>query len=252
MRMGILLAAATLLAAPVMAADIPTDGLKGIWKIGLPASAGYNDAQFFGATGDTNAGAANTQQHVLRFGTPYQQYCRIGGGDNLQVRCISFGKADDGQVSTRGDELTLAWSADGRTRMTLAGRLKAADRLEGTCTLEDNRERHSSPDKIIGERVKLDAATDDAGLGVTLRGVLAGLSLGDSSLLVPNAPDVAAPKDLGALGRVQAVYHVGQAPLLRDPQMRPLLEVYAVTFANGERLCSIHAAHGKVDGLRCV
>ena len=85
-----------------------------------------------------------------------------------------------------------------------------------------------------------------------MQGALAGLALGDNSLLVTGAPDVAAPKDLSALGRVQAVYHLGQAPLLRDPQQRPALEVYAVEFLGGERLCGVHLARGKVDGLRCV
>ena len=82
--------------------------------------------------------------------------------------------------------------------------------------------------------------------------VQAEVALGDAALLKPDAPDVAVPPDLAALGRIQALYYVGQAPLMRDPQARPALEVYAVEFANGERLCGFHMAHGKVDGLRCV
>jgi hypothetical protein len=251
MRIGIVLAVTACLIAPLRAADLPDQGLKGIWKIGLPASAGYRDADFFGAVGETNAGSAVTQQHALRFGATRQQLCRIGGEEAaLQLHCISFG---DGTVTARGSEVIMTWSGDGRTRMTLLGTLETAGHFTGTFTLEDNRERHSAPDKMASERVSFAGVTDDSGLGVMLKGALVSLSLGDNSLLQAGAPDVAPPQDLAALGRLQAVYPVGPAPLLRDPQARPFFEVYAVEFARGERLCGIHVGgYGKVDGLRCV
>jgi len=118
--------------------------------------------------------------------------------------------------------------------------------------VEEGRSRQSDPDPLGGDKVNLAATRDEAGLGFVLQGTLAGLALGDAALLKLDAPDVAVPPDLAALGRIQALYYVGQAPLMRDPEARPALEVYAVEFANGERLCGFHMAHGKVDGLRCV
>ena len=270
MRICLALAAMAVLVLPAWAADLPIEqinvsgakSLRGIWKIGIPGSVEMREntagslATADSGNADDGGGPAGAgsmmQSRTYRFGAARDQLCRIGGDDTLIVRCISFGQPDDGAVAFHGDQVTLAWNGNSSLRLVLRGALQSADRFTASFVMEMERERHSAPAPTAGDKINLAATTDEAGLGILLQGTLAGLSLGDNSLLVSGAPDVAAPKDLAALGRIQAVYHVGQAPLMRDPQARPALEVYAVEFINGERLCGIHLARGKVDGLRCV
>lgn len=261
MRICLVLAALAAFTIPAAAADLPIEqvtvsaekSLRGIWKIGIPGAVETrHNADVSGGVGGFSDDIAVLTDHSLLFAPPREQICRIGGEETLVVRCISFGKPDDGAVAFRGDKLTLAWNGNSSLRLVVRGSLQSEDRFTASFLVEQERETHSAPNPIAGDKVNLAATNDDAGLGVMLRGALAGLSLGDASLLAPGAPDVMTPKDLAGLGRVQATYYVGQAPLLRDPQARPALDVYAVEFVNGERLCGIHLAHGKVDGLRCV
>lgn len=261
MRTGLVLGLLVMAILPLQAAELPIEqvnvsgarNLKGVWTIQLPASAELrHHADVISSVGEINDDDRVLTDHSLRFAAPRQQICRIGGDDTLTVRCISFGRADDGVVEAHGDSLTLVWRDSAQVRLVLRGSLKSADTFTASFTLEQERERNSDPDKMTGTKVDLIRTTDEAGIGFMLQGALAAVSMGDMSLLSPGAPDVALPQDLAALGRVQAVYYVGQAPLLRDPKAQPLLDVYAVEFTGGERLCGVHLAYGKVDGLRCV
>lgn len=253
---------ALVLALPAQAAVLPVEevtvtankSLRGIWRIDIPGSVEpkkHADV-LSGPVGSITDDNMVLTDHSYRFGPARQQLCRIGGDDTLVAHCISFGHPEGGLVATHGDAFTLAFSQTARLRLVLTGTLNSVDSFTARFIMEQEREAESAPDKMNGEKINLAATQDEPGIGFILQGALAGLALGDTAMLMPGAPDVVPPQDLDALGRVQAVYYVGRAPLMRDPQMRPALEVYAVEFSNGERLCGIHYTHGVIDGLLCA
>lgn len=258
MRTGLVLAVVATLAGPAHAASLPVEqvlvdgskSLRGIWKIQVPGSAAYPDNDTFAE--DQGEMDLPPQARGLKFGPPREQFCRIGGDDTMTIRCISFGRPGDGVVSSQGNQVSLSWG-NPRLRLVLHGTLQSSERFDGRFTMEQERNRVSAPQTLMGEKVDLARTADTAGRGFMLKGVLAALSLGDTTLLASGAPDVAPPQDLPGLGKVLAVYDIGEAPLLRDAKLRPFFEVYAVEFANGERLCGLHQnPYGKIDGLRCV
>jgi hypothetical protein len=260
MRIGLMMMAAVMLALPARAAPVEeitvtaNKSLRGIWRIDIPGSVTprkHADVAS-GPVGTFTDDTVVLTDHSLLFGPPRQQLCRIGGDDALVAHCISFGHAEGGKVATHGDAFTLAWSQSARLRLVLTGTLQSADSFSARFILEQERESQSAPDKMSGTKVNLAATEDEAGIGFILQGALAGVALGDTAMLMPGAPDVVPPTDLETLGRIQAVYYIGQAPLMRDPQQRPALEVYAVEFTNGERLCGLHVTHGVIDGLLCA
>ena len=257
MRKALVLVLWAVTALPALATAAAPDaaGLRGIWKIGLPDSAGYRHiAGAYGAVNELGEDNGALLDRTFRFGPVRDQFCRIGGaGAALAVHCMSFGATGEGAVGNQDGQFTLTWSGGDHAQVSLHGTLQTPDRFRARFIVEDERKDHRAPELVTGTRLDPAAAAQgDIWLGVILKGTLAALSLGDTSLLAVGAPDVAVPRDLAALGRVRAVSHIGEAPLLRDPQQRPVLDVYAVEFAGGERLCGIHLTYGKIDALRCV
>lgn len=238
-----------------------TVSLPGFWKIAIPSSAikrsraGTDEASM----GEIVDGSGFLQDHHILFGPPRDQLCRIGAagdGGALAAWCISFGGPQGAAVEAGGKTLSLAWSAGRGVKLTLRGTLNNAQGFGAEFLFEQDRETYRDGDRLAGSKFDLARSGEDSGgMSVMLAGTLAALSLGDAALLQAQAPDVAAPPQelLAALGGVVSTAWLGRAPRLRDPKLADFFEVYAVEFANGERLCGIHQGpYGKVDGLVCV
>jgi len=236
--------------------SVETHNLAGLWRISMPAG-----------------GSVDWRMNVS-FGPMFDNFCRLEGPrDNLKAYCMlqNARKSDIGDVSVEDSRVHIAWG-NMMLRVTVDGMLQPGG-FTGTYTLKASGISVRAPEQMRASKILLDQdAPDLGGKGAALAKILAGIA-GGAPLpsLVPSwtnpRADVITAKDLNGLGPIQTVAYLGRTPTKAEliaalPQERRAkeaprfndyaLDIYAVEFANGERLCGMHQrADGAIDGLIC-
>lgn len=252
--------AALLLPAPAGAEPetvmVETPNLAGLWRISMPVG-----------------GSVDWRMNVS-FGPMFDNFCRLEGPrDNLKAYCMlqNARKSDVGDVSVEGEHVHIAWGSM-MLRVTVDGTLQPGG-FTGYYTLKASGISIRAPEHMRASKLLLDQdALDRGGKGAALAKILTGVAGGAplaalmQSAWNPKAEPVTA-KDLSGLGPIQTVAWLGHTPTVAEllaalPEDRRakegarfndyVLDIYAVEFTNGERLCGVHQrADGAIDGLVC-
>lgn len=236
--------------------SVETHNLAGLWRISMPAG-----------------GNVDWRMHVS-FGPMFDNFCRLEGPrDNLKAYCMlqNARKSDIGDVSVDGERVHIAWGSM-MLRVTVDGTLQPGG-FTGYYTLKASGIGVRAPEQMRASKILLaqdapDLGAKGAALAKLLTGVAGGAPLASLMPLNPNPrADLPAAKDLAGLGPIQTVAYLGHTPTIAEllaalPEDRRakegprfndyVLDIYAVEFANGERLCGVHQrADGAIDGLVC-
>lgn len=265
--------ALALLAPPAMAQDsvpetvevVGLHTLAGIWKIHFPA----------GLSLTIPLGLRTL--HAIYGGR--EAFCRMEQGrDALAVRCLPWN--GDGTASLADGRLHLAWGT-ALFRFVIDAPIVSATTFMGAYKLKVFGDSHETSMPASGRKLTpFAAAPDAAGQGAALRAALAAIASGAApppdeptrrrfGSLFGGAPAMSAAslQSLGALAQViylgvntPAEAPPGSPPKSEKPPQQPGRQpdyyqgygLYDVEFANGARLCGVHADQGgKIDVL-CV
>lgn len=234
---------------------VETDKLAGLWRISMPAG-----------------GNVDWRMNVT-FGPMRDTFCRLEGPRGaLKAYCLMqlTYKSDVGNVSVEGDHVHIAWGSM-MLRVTADGTMQPAGGFTGYYTLKASGIGIRAPEQMSAAKISLaQDAPDPGGKSVALTKVLTGLA--DDAPLASLAqlwgkPEPPTANELRGLGAIQTVAWLGHTPTSEDRlASRPtdqrareaaqvndyVLDVYAVEFANGERICGVHQRPDAViDGLVC-
>jgi hypothetical protein len=250
---GLLFPAIT--AAQPETVTVETDNLAGLWRIGMPMG-----------------GAVDWRMNVS-FGPMRDTFCRIEGPrDDLRAYCLLYlsRRSDVGTVSLDGNHIHIAWGSM-MLRMTLDGTLQPAGGFTGYYTIKASGIGVRAPEELSASKISLPQDAPDPGrksgaLEKLLTGIAAGATLSSLSQ-IPKEAQAPTAKELLRLGPIQSVAYLGHTPTKAErlaamseearskegPRVNDyVLDIYAVEFANGERICGLHQrADGSIDGLVC-
>jgi len=234
---------------------VETNNLAGLWRISMPAG-----------------GNVDWRMNVS-FGPMFDNFCRLEGPrDNLKAYCMlrNAARSDIGDVSVEGDHVHIAWGSM-MLRVTVDGTLQPGG-FTGYYTIKASGIGVRAPEQMRARKVLLDQDTPDLGRkGDALTKILSGIAGGTPIVSLMSTPNPRAElpvaKDFAGLGQVQTVAYLGHTPTVAEllaalPEDRRakdgprfndyVLDVYAVEFANGERICGVHQRSDTViDGLVC-
>jgi hypothetical protein len=263
--------ALALLATPAMAQDsvpetvevIGIRSLAGIWKIHFPGGIVVSVPQIVHATLEGQ-----------------EAFCRMEDGkDALSVFCLPW--KGSGTASLEDGRLHLAWGL-AVFRFVVDAPIVSATAFMGAYKLKVFGDSHDASTLASGRKLAPSAgARDAAGQGATLRAALAAITSGAApppddiarkkfGRIFGGAPPMSAASLQGLGALVQVIYlglnsppeiSPGPTPPKRESppqQPDPQFEVYEgygvydVEFANGQRLCGVHADEGGKVNVLCV
>jgi hypothetical protein len=213
------------------AVRVESSAIDGIWSINTPSEIGIDLAQ------------------SAHFGPMAKRFCRVETKEhNTTIRCVA---PDfyllEGTAQVEENKVHLAWGS-ALARYVIDATLDDPFHMKGTFAIKVMGIKHDAPEPSTAEKIRVaNPVTDNAANGDLLATSLQQLANG--AKLDGNI----SPKDLHALGAVQAVVYLGKTARSPDEKKLYFYSVYQVEFLSGERLCGLHQKDdGIVDALICV
>jgi len=231
--------ALALMALPSVAQDVEKvtaygGSLSGFWHVTQPS---WLQMNLFGK---------------VTWGPLIDRICRIGHDhEGYDTHCY-YQKGNGGSLEVDGSHFHLAWGTM-LARMVYDGEVTSATAFQGHFAAKLMGIAITDPGISEGHKIALDpAAPDGAGKAGLLRAVLKGEA-------VPRDPkldeEIAAAR-AGWPGALQQIIYLGRQDKGAGPNLAAVPDyfaVYAVEFADGERLCWLHQDDdGKLAAFQCA
>lgn len=231
--------AALLLALPAPAQEVEQvtvygGSLSGFWHVTAPS---WLQMNLFGK---------------VNWGPLTDRICRIGHDrEGYDTHCYDQ-KGNGGMLEVDESHFHLAWGSM-LARMVFDGEVTSATAFHGHFAAKLMGIAITDPDSSEGSKIALDpAASDAAGKAGLLRAVLNGEAVPHDPKL--DDPMAAARADLP--GTLQQIIYLGRQNKGAGPTIAGVPDyfaVYAVEFADGERLCWLHQDDdGKLAAFQCA
>ncbi|HKU65456.1 MAG TPA: hypothetical protein VJQ06_10385 [Rhizomicrobium sp.] len=177
--------------------------------------------------------------------------CRIGHDhEGYNTHCFNQ-KGSGGTLEVDGSHFHLAWGSM-LARMVYDGEVTSATAFHGHFAAKLMGIPITNPDVSDGNKIALDPATPDAaGKAGLLRAVLNGEAVAHD----PKLDEVIAAARADRPGAMQQIFYLGMQGKAAGPEVAAVpdfLAVYAVEYADGERICWLHQDDdGKLAAFQC-
>ncbi len=187
----------------------------------------------------------------VNWGTMRSGLCRIGHDhEGYDTHCFRQ-KGSGGTLEVDGSHFHLAWGSM-LARLVYDGEVSSANQFHGHFAAKLMGISITDPDMSDGSKIALDdKATDEAGKAGLLRALLDGETVAHDTAL----DDAIAAARTDRPGTRESIIFLGRQAGPGGPNVTPApdyLAVYAVEYAQGERICWLHTDDdGKLAAFQC-
>jgi hypothetical protein len=187
----------------------------------------------------------------LTWGPLHGAICRIGHDhEGYDTHCF-YQKGSGGTLEVDGSHFHLAWGSM-LARMVYDGEVTSATAFHGHFAAKLMGIPITDPDVSDGNKISLDPATPDA---AGKAGVLRAVLNGEAEAHDPKLDEVIAAARADRPGAMQQIIYLGMQGKAAGPKVAAVpdfLAVYAVEYADGERICWLHTEDdGKLAAFQC-